>query len=780
MRNRLQNKFPAGLPVSLFPFLLFLFFAPGAGTLFGEQSSPVFHPTMKYIASWLDNSLNNIQIGEKNGKPDTSYTWVQKDGNGLAVGQDGTCYATSCWDEAGKGIGIYSKDGEDKGMCDCWRTPVGEMGVAVDEKYIYAAARGASIMQRPAGFKPPASTILRWHLDGTQAPLDDPNMYPTFTGAAGGIVSFNQEIYVSDTSAGTIRVFDRETFAEKRSFPCDQPFRMTLDSGGKLWIIHRAIENHARTDVISDAPNTPAKIAQFDPFSGKPTGLVIDDVDGATALATTPDGLLLVAGPHQQVLKYNISGPKPAQVGAIGVKDGVYADPPGQMGPGRLVPTVWGVGCDAQGNIYVLSRTADSLTGIDLRAFSSEGTQKWQLMHQGFIDCVGIDPDSDGLDVYSVSSHYVLDPSKPPGQQDTRKGYTFDPISYDDGRIAFAWNAPIIRRLQGRLYMYLHPAPGPFLGIFRKGSAEVFIPSGLIDLAPEWLMFAKTGGHEHELDWPPQQPMVPAPAAARASAGATPPVDVGAPVTVKTRWQWRDTNGDGKIQPDEIQAMPDHVKDFGTINDSWVDLKGDIWLSGDKTSIWHMPLQGFDAQQNPIYDWLKAVKTSAPSDLVDVRRLIYDSDTDSMYLAGVAADTKDKIHRMAIGNVVICYQHWNDDAKRTIKWKLSLPPVPPDTDFFFPSFAVAGDRVFVLQRWWNRIWVFSNADAGYVGMITTTLESGWSGWCDMQNGISAFQRKDGSYFVFTEDDRRPKIRFYIIPQQPIPSPSLPLPSPTEL
>ena len=732
--------------------------------MLSADQPPTLHPTLQYTSGWIGNSLNVVQEGEKDGKPDTTYKWVQKDGNGLAVTPDGTCYATAGWDEAGKGLGIY-KDGDAIGKC--LNISVGGVGVAADDKFVYASTS----KKMPKG-SPTTFTILRWNLDGSAAPLTDPASSPNFETMSPGIASLNGELYAADSTANTIRVFDRETLAEKRSFSCPQPFRLTIGSSGKLWVIHRA---------VSEEPNLPATLTEYDAATGQPTGRTIGDVDGATAVATTPAGLLLVAGPHEQVLKYDVSAAMPKLVGTVGVKDGIYADPPGEMGPGRLLG-LWGVGGDARGNIYTVARLIDVGTGIDLRSFSPDGTQQWQLSSVGFTDVVGVDPASDGLDVYSRSSHFVLDPTKAPGQQFTWKGYTVDP-AYDDGRITnhatrsgFGWSAPMMRRLDGRLYMYLHP--GPYFGIFRQGPGELFVPSGLITLTQEWLMRATTGGHEHDIDWPPQQPLAPIPP--EPTRGNAPPTVATTTTPLgKTAWLWRDTNGDGKFEPDEFQALPDRVRAIDDIADSWVDLKGDIWLSGNHNFIWHLPLQGFDAQKNPIYGWNNAIKTQGPAEFGNVDRVIYESDTDTMYLSGTSADFKGRMHWGAIGNVIICYLHWSDPAKRTIKWKLDVPQDPSKPDLFFPSFCVAGDRVFLMQRFWSRIWVFNKNDASYVGMITTTPETGTSGWCDMDHGVSAFQRKDGSYFVFAEDDYRPKIRFYIVPPQPVASPAPVLPSVSE-
>jgi hypothetical protein len=308
----------------------------------------------------------------------------------------------------------------------------------------------------------------------------------------------------------------------------------------------------------------------------------------------------------------------------------------------------------------------------------------------------------------------------------------------------------------------MYQRTGNYIGIFRPGPAETFIPSSLIDIAETWLFGTTTGDHAHELDWPPQQPLVPGPPAH--------PGDKTPGPSVKIRWSWRDENGDGKIQPSEMK--PDQALQLGFIEGIWVDNKGDIWMCGDHSKIWHLPMLGFDTHQNPIYDSAKQLLPKVPPELNELLRIQYDSDTDTMYLTGNPTGFQGKIFGAALGVLIVRYDHWSTNP--TVKWKINVPQ--SDSDQHFPAFYVAGDRVFVMQRFMSRIWVYNSIDGTFVGTITPTQKTGASGWCDQTFGIQAFERKDGSYCVFAEDDYRPKVRFYYVPPQPQPSPPLPLPS----
>ncbi len=672
---------------------------------------------LKYSAGWLGNSFANPQ-------------WIQKDGLGLAVGADGACYLTASWDEVGKGLGIY-RDGNAVGMCQ--GISVGDGAVAVDDKYIYGGTYRDIAGKGTHG-------IGRWGLDGSPAPTaGGSNFLPIGAAWMAAATAYQGELFVGDTDA--IRVYDRETLVEKRHFPCPHPFRLAVDHTGLLWVIGCVATTEA---------GMPATLTQYT-RDGALTGVRIADVDGATALAITPTGGLLVAGPRQQVLKYDLSGQAPKLVGTLGVAGGVWAGTPGAMAPNKLLGLI-GVGCDALGNIYTLGRAPAVGGGVDLRKFKADGTLIWQRFNTGFTDCADVDPASDGLDVYTRDEHFVFDAKKPLGAQWVWKGYTLDP-RYDDGRAEgracgdsmFNWGSPLVRRLQGRLYLFTRP--GSYFGIFRQGKGEVFLPSGLIGLTPTWLIVAPADNRRDTV-WPPQQP------------------------TPRSRWNWRDANGDGKIQPEEITNSPKLLTEVEAINGSWVDDQGDIWLAGSSSGIrclWHMPLLGFDAQQNPIYTWEKTQRLPLPKEFTDCGRIQYDARTDTMYLSGMTPEHPNDTHWGDIGPVIARYDHWSK-PERTLRWTIQEPAGPPKSangDAFFPALAIAGNRVFVMQRYGARIWVYDADSGAYAGMVTTTPEVGPSGWCDMPFGLSAFARKDGSVLLLAEDDYRPKVRTYLVPPQPL-------------
>jgi len=692
---------------------------------------------LQYVTSWLGNTFGN-------GKD-----WVQKDGNALAVGADGACYVTARWDESGKGIGIY-KNGGCAGQMQ--GVSAGGGAAAVDERYACFSTAGQ--VKGSTGTNELTHGISRFHLDGTPAPWDDglvtsrggmKNFLPIGPQWLAGAVLHGGELFVGDPATDTIRVFNRETMQEKRRFPCEHPFRMTVDQQGLLWVIRR--EN-------SNWQGLPTEIVKYT-LTGKPTGVAITGTNaaGATALAVDPAGHLLVAGPNSQVLKFAIAKGTPHVVETLGVKDGVYAGAPGAMAPDKLLG-LWGVGADAAGNIYTLGSSPATGGCVDLRKFSPQGRQLWQLVSTQFTDTAGVDPASDGADVYTRDKHFVMDYRQPPGQQWTWQGFTLD-SRLDDGRVEprmsrsmFTWASPMVRRLDGRLYLF--ERPGYYLGIFRHGPGELFVPSGLIDLTALWQKKITDTNHVHFYTWPEQQNKL-------------------------ARWIWRDRTGDGKIQADEFESRPDLVEAIEAVADSWVDTRGDIWLCGGGKSgrcLWHLPLQGFDAQQNPIYRLADLVPLKLPDEFLNkdgvnyygARRLIYDAETDVMYLAGETKEhTNKKLHWGAIGTEVIRYDDWSKPMRR-VRWRIALPTEPKNADFFFNSLTVAGQRLFCIVRFKSTIYTYDTETGQPVGLITPGPEvGGASGWCDMANGIQAFRRQNGEILLFAEDDYRERIILYRIP-----------------
>jgi hypothetical protein len=297
---------------------------------------------LRYTTTWIGNSFG--------GGPN----WVQNSAEELCVLPDGTCIVGSFWDEAGHEVGFY-KDGKCVGSLEHTHMRAGK-AIAATEKYIYYAHTCAREDQPPvkAGEARRDKPICyfgvsRWSIDGKVAPFaggstsfknmvvfqeapDNHDLIPR------GLATDGKEVYVADTAANRVRVFDSETMKPVRDFALAKPERLALDRGGNLWVMESG--GGKIISVTSD---------------GKPRDLVIPlpDKSIATSLTFAPDGRLLVTdnGPRQQVLIFDVSKSPAKLDDTFGEEGGIVAGPnPGRSGPQRFAGPS-GASFDAQGNL---------------------------------------------------------------------------------------------------------------------------------------------------------------------------------------------------------------------------------------------------------------------------------------------------------------------------------------------------------------------------------------------------------------------------------------------
>lgn len=222
-------------------------------------------------------------------------------------------------------------------------------------------------------------------------------------------------------------------------------------------------------------------------------GRTIADADWPTALAIAKNGMLMVGeyGPRGQVRYYDISGTgTPVFDHAFGESGGFLSGSnPGSLGPLRF-REIKGVGEDENGNIYV--GMSSFYGGCKLQSYSPSGNKNWELNGLVFVDNGDFDPTTDGKDIYTKSHHYVMDYSKPAGQQWTDTAYTLNRFKYpDDARIHNQSNNPSVtihpsstwvRNKDGHKIIVVNDMFTEQLRIYRFNAAtdgEIAIPSVL-------------------------------------------------------------------------------------------------------------------------------------------------------------------------------------------------------------------------------------------------------------------------------------------------------------
>jgi hypothetical protein len=465
---------------------------------------------------------------------------------------------------------------------------------------------------------------------------------------------------------------------------------------------------------------------KFHEYDIQPKGIICDGARvqfpglfEPMALALATDGQLMVAdsqtSPRQQVLFYDIAEPRrPKLTRTFGDYGGIASGTPGVVTPTKFWG-IRGIGMDADGNIYV----AMSEMGSCLRKFSPEGKLLWELRADFFVDVVCADPSTDAADVWGIQEHYKMDYRQPPGRESKLVGYSLNRHKYphDPRGLTFVkqngehgLTSPQVIHLQGRRFLFVGGMfASNFINIFRYDD-EMAVPSGLI---LQW----GNNLYRTEQHWPPNKPK-------------------GASI-------WRDVNGDGDYQTDEFSPNTDLVQP----GPFWVDKKGNIWMA---YGFFRYDFQGLDPKGNPIYSRDKITLLEKPKGVRKVSRVVYLDDSDTLVVADEGSDMRH------IGHVFVC-RNYLAGNRETVSF---APPAAAEAE----CVAVAGDYAFTggwKER--GRIGVNRLSDGAEMGVFDPGKTIGGNenaGWIDILTGITAYQRKNGEYLVFVEEDYKAKVLFY--------------------
>jgi hypothetical protein len=720
--------------------LLFLLLTLVLGSGLEARDEP---PLLNYTTSWIGNSFGGADD-----------KWVQNDIQDIWVADDGTVYAVSPWDEAGREVGQY-RNGDVIAMAGETHGGgyLGGRAITANSRYVYFA----QIVGNENGY------------------LNDPEFWPTgdndwvgvarrlraditqstpFAGGKGrpdrhqgaflqivdvpspqaldvrGLAASEDRLYVCDPYHGMIQVYDAETMAFIQNWALDRCNEMALaPEGSSLWIIQDA-----------DTANA-AQVVHFS-VSGEKLGQVISDVAIPVDVAFDNAGQLLVGdnGIDQNIKIYAGLDTTPIRVATFGVTGGVVAAG-GDMAPLHL-NGITGVDVDAAGNIYISS---SAYGNTDVRAFTPQGEMLWRLISNEFGDTLVFDPASDGLEVFSANSRYELDYTQSMGQEAVEAAFTFDPFRYpQDARHFFMNNtrALAVRWLEGQRFLFKTGvlAEGPFIYRFE---GEVAVPSGWFSKEIwRWSEYYELSNVAPENDvFPPNRPDY-------------------------TAFIWRDADGDAAFDAEEFSpgAVPGNDWGWGM----YVDVRGDLWqtLEGpewqanpDGIAIRRFPFGGLDSVGNPMYSLDTAISYPMPVGWQSLGRLIYLPETDTLYLAGSRDGEEDEEGCWGlIGKTIARFDNWSTDAQ--LRWQFN-PQFDCESADTPRAMSIAGDYLFVAQFQTAWIWVYRLEDGQLMGTMRPDEAVGfYSGWIDVPFGIDAFQRSDGEYVILVEENGRHKNIMY--------------------
>ena len=195
---------------------------------------------------------------------------------------------------------------------------------------------------------------------------------------------------------------------------------------------------------------------------------------------------------------------------------------------------------------------------------------------------------------------------------------------------------------------------------------------------------------------------------------------------------------------------------------------GDVW-HGDapERTIRRHVFRGWGADGQPRFETNQTDSWPWPQDFANVRRVIYQQDSDTLYLSGFL--NGEEIDSWGVtGKTLRRYDGWLKGEKRE-RWTIKLPLNPKGSDggkSLSPnSLACAGDYMFVgmvkPENGQQQVHILKLQDGSYVGTFVPGLEVGGNaGWEDMPYAVATCKRRNGEYLVLVEDDWRGKNLLY--------------------
>ena len=673
-----------------------------------------------YTATWIGNNWGGAG----------SYfiprvNHVQMKVDSMAVGDDGTVYTNSDWDESHKLLGTY-RDGLDLGQL-----------LQATNQYTWLHPDGGAVATNAThAFISVLNGSFRRYLRSTRIPAgaDVSVCTQTLTGLAASAT----EVFVSDPQNQKIKVYDAGTLGYLREFSVTAPTRLALDSTGGLWVLQHGVTTDVRRYATATGLPT-GEIITF-PATTYPTALAWNAVANRLLVAD--------AGGESRIRIYNptwIRGPPTAMSATFGNLNGLYGGTRGAYAPLKFT-NLSGVGVDTTGNIYVAT-SALGETGVAIESYTAAGTPRWDLKNLCFVTTADLDPGAEN-DFYTLMHRMRVDYTKGYDAFWTPGGYTFDPVRFPNdprNHLDVNYSGVIaVRRIQGQKFVFATNMYADWLAVYRFDSTaqgEIAIPCGL------WAK--KNLGV-----WPATQP-------------------------ASGEWIWSDADGDGTPEAGEYSSP-------GTANapgDTWgwtITASGDVWQCSKTGGIRRFLCTGL-VNGAPRYSYLGTDLTTyaMPAPFTQLRRVEYDAAKDAVYLTGyTAAYPNDgfidagtqEIWGKCAGRVLARYSGWLA-GNRTTTWTVNdlvfRPSHVEHMDVFIAGMAIAGDYVFLQWSKFDAVLndhktdVYRASDGQFVKTFqpgpTASLDDAQ---IDMPYGMRAAQRANGEYVVTVEDDWFGKVLVY--------------------
>lgn len=692
-----------------------------------------------YTTSWIGNDGG------------WQATHIPHDMLNLFVSPNGTVASVCEWDEGGSNVAVF-KDGElisvPEGSGTGGWGRFSMASVVLDSNYVYQllsqnGCDGANNELNQNGLPqfPPCNqnqewkVVRRYHIStGLAAPFAEGYGYQGDMLLVGrgskrlltGLAITDDELFVCITDTAqlndSIKVYNKARLKLVRQFEIAKGGgQMAADNQGGLWMVcGQQMKRFSQQD---------GKILQ--------SFMLPKDVVAASVSFDPYQNRLLIpnCGKDLNILIYTNIFSAPTLTATFGEKGGIFSKDnyhlQGQVGPLRFCGPR-GVGVDRQGNIYIANQFVSGGRGTILESYNEKtGKRNWK--REGLIFTATADFDRQNSDfVYSPEKIHRIYLHRKGSRADELMACTADPFSFPQDQRCIK-GGPFItstfkRTIQGKDFLFVSDMYGGMLAGYRfdrKRHGYVGIP------------FLNVGN--------------------------------GDPDNKRAITFWNDRNGDGHTQLDELKP----IKEPNQFSMSFfVDQAGNIWRGTRQQGFlfWRMT-----RLKNGIPQYATGKLFSLPEGIDGVKRIWYDAAKDELFLAGFsdeAPDTKDTWWCM--GSTITTYNHALQKMSSG-KWQQSQQPqmklhipfhVEDDSKLDYTdakAFCVEGDYIFVALARYGCIAVYARNNGKFLGRLQPGPEvKEQSGWADFNYCIHAKKDKDGTYYIFNEENAFGKILLYAI------------------
>jgi hypothetical protein len=213
---------------------------------------------------------------------------------------------------------------------------------------------------------------------------------------------------------------------------------------------------------------------------------------------------------------------------------------------------------------------------------------------------------------------------------------------------------------------------------------------------------------------------------------------------------WEDLNDNGYYEANEYSDQT-HSFDYG---DFYVDESGNIWQGENPITVWNATI----LSNGNIHYSSSNITQYQINGIGSIGKIVCQKDKDRLVLETAACRDIDG------GQVYVVNNFWKGGNRNaTFVSNLKIPVTDPDNSEI-ASWTAAGNYGFEVG-WATRakVWITDLSNGNLVGTMEPSAACGTvnrTGWVDIAAGIQAYQRTNGEYIIFVEDDWLSRVILY--------------------